>query len=597
MKKVILMITLIAAGHVGLTQDNLTFRGSIEHHGTATSKPFENAAVKWKFQTGGAVRGTAVIKGQHLFFGSADGFLYAVDKSSGRQLWKFQSGGAIPSCPAIDGSTIYFTSRDKNIYALNVSKGKLLWKTSTGELLPHEWGWEYFLGSPVVNNGKVYVGAGDGVFYCLESASGKVLWSFKTAGRIRATPAIRNNVVFIPSFDGICYALDASTGMQLWKFETDGHTYESDKFGWDRNSIDSSPALSDSLLVFGSRDGNVYTLSQKTGKLAWKFSYGPTWAIASPAIRDGVVYIGWSDNNTFCAIDLATGKERWKFTARHYLYSSPLLVGNAIYVGSHDRNLYCLDATTGEKKWQYRFAGSVLSSPIVDEETLYVGDDDGCMYAFQSAPAAPLRAVYVTDAPIDFRLAPYLMSYGYKGLDTASLSVYLNDRIRDKKESVIVFASDRVPPRLLKDANGTSLIRKYLEGGGKIVWPGTIPNLYVLDNNGNVSGEDPSLAENALGVKYEITHDWGSYNSSATEEGRKWGLPSWWISSFFINQQPGVTALAKDEYGRCSSWVKNFGGKEGTGFIQYRGWEVGRSARDNELENIRTIAEYGFSHK
>jgi outer membrane protein assembly factor BamB len=596
MKIIAVILSLLISTATLLSQDqNLTFRGSNEHRGTAKAKGFKNNSVTWKFQTGGAVRGTAVIKDQRLFFGSADGNLYAVDKHTGKLEWKFQTNGAIPSCPTIDRNTIFFACRDKYIYALDLNKGTLQWRTPTGDLLPHKWGWEYFLGSPIVSKGKVYVGSGDGSFYCLDGATGKKIWTHKTNGRIRATPAIRNDVVFIPSYDGICYALDAITGKEKWRFETEGHSYDSDKFGWDRNAIDSSPALSDSLLVFGSRDGNVYALSQKTGKLQWKFSYGPTWAIASPAIKDNTVYIGWSDNNTFSAIDLSTGKEKWKFTARHYLYSSPLVVDDVVYVGSHDRNLYCLDAATGSKMWQYRFPASTLSSPVIDDQTLYIGNDDGNMYAFVNRPAAvPIRAVYALQQAVDLRLAPYLMSYGYERLDTLSLSKFLKARIEDKKESVVVFATDVVPDDIIQSTSGPCLFRQYLDAGGKVVWPGTIPNLYKLDANGNVIGEDPGVAEKALGVKYSITHDWGSYNSRATEEGKKWGLPEWWVSSFHIEQQPGVIPLAKDEYDRYSSWVKTFGGKPGTGFIQYRGWEVGRWARDNELENIRVIAEYGF---
>src|SRR5689334_4270566 len=113
MKYLVFVMMFGIAANVCVAQDNLTFRGSNEHQGTSTARPFDNTSVKWKFQTGGVIRGTAVIKGQQLFFGSADGFLYAVDKSSGRQVWKFASGGAIPSCPAIDQNTIYFTSRDR----------------------------------------------------------------------------------------------------------------------------------------------------------------------------------------------------------------------------------------------------------------------------------------------------------------------------------------------------------------------------------------------------------------------------------------------------------------------------------------------------
>jgi outer membrane protein assembly factor BamB len=53
-----------------------------------------------------------------VYFGGADGNLYAV-KPDGSLSWKFALRGAISSSPAIDlGSTIYVGSSDGNLYAI-----------------------------------------------------------------------------------------------------------------------------------------------------------------------------------------------------------------------------------------------------------------------------------------------------------------------------------------------------------------------------------------------------------------------------------------------------------------------------------------------
>src|SRR4051812_23166064 len=56
---------------------------------------------------------------------------------------------------------------------------------------------------------------------------------------------------------------------------------------------------------------------------------------SSPAIVNGRVYVGSSDNNVY-AINVSDGKEAWKFATTGPVESSPLVLGNRVYVGSHD---------------------------------------------------------------------------------------------------------------------------------------------------------------------------------------------------------------------------------------------------------------------
>jgi outer membrane protein assembly factor BamB len=65
-----------------------------------------NPRIKWAFQAEGPIRGSAAIADGAIYFGSADGFLYALDKEDGDLRWKFQTGGAIAGAPTIAGSTV-----------------------------------------------------------------------------------------------------------------------------------------------------------------------------------------------------------------------------------------------------------------------------------------------------------------------------------------------------------------------------------------------------------------------------------------------------------------------------------------------------------
>ena len=51
--------------------------------------------------------------------------------------------------------------------------------------------------------------------------------------------------LFFNTLDNQTVALDAKTGRELWRFDTEGHRLESGKFGFDRRTIQSSPAAAD----------------------------------------------------------------------------------------------------------------------------------------------------------------------------------------------------------------------------------------------------------------------------------------------------------------------------------------------------------------
>ena len=45
-----------------------------------------------------------------------------------------------------------------------------------------------------------------------------------------------------------------------------------------------------------------------------------------------------------------TGKIVWSFTTRGWVDRSPVVDGDGVFVGSQDRNVYCVDRDTGTMK-------------------------------------------------------------------------------------------------------------------------------------------------------------------------------------------------------------------------------------------------------
>ena len=78
----------------------------------------------------------------------------------------------------------------------------------------------------------------------------------------------------------------------------------------------------------------------------------------------------------------------WSFTTGHYVLSSPAVANGVVYVGSDNNNVYALNAATGAKLWNYATGSAVFSSPAVSNLVVYVGSNDGNLYAIGTAAVA-----------------------------------------------------------------------------------------------------------------------------------------------------------------------------------------------------------------
>jgi outer membrane protein assembly factor BamB len=120
---------------------------------------------------------------------------------------------------------------------------------------------------------------------------------------------------------------------------------------------------------------------RENGQLKW--NYTTRGAVeSSPAVANGIVYVGSDDNNLY-ALNATTGAKLWNTTGG----GSPAVANGIVYVGSDDNNLYAFNATTGAKLWNYTTGGAVESSPAVANGVVYVGSEDGNVYAIGSQAA------------------------------------------------------------------------------------------------------------------------------------------------------------------------------------------------------------------
>lgn len=556
------------------------FRGSITHD-SYVSEPNDLVydAKAWKFDAGAPIRATPLINAGAIYFGTAKDDFFAIDKMTSQVKWKYNTGYAIHSSAASQDGRIFFADNKQIVYALKETTGKLLWKVEMGKKQNYPWRFDYYYSSPTLYEDKLLIGGDDGYLYMMNQKDGKIVWKFKSKGIIRGSPAVSGNEVIVGDIDGTLYAVNIKDGKEKWDFETLGDSLNNENFGFDRKAILSSPAIAKDKILFGSRDGFLYCIDAN-GKFVWKMDHHISWVISTVAIKDSFVVTGTSDGHFVQAVNLNSGKEIWRTQTNTLFWSSPLIVGNKVYIGGFDGNEFCLDLATGKRISKFQTNGTVLSSAVFDGEHLYVGSDDGYLYSLSGhkdnrLPADKLKRYVFYEKGIntyfqngsDLKIKNYLAGSGYKLLNADSLIALLSGNAN--QNTIIVFASDYFPKRIIENGEN-SLLRKFLDAGGRVVLTGINPLVYIIDEQDKQPvGFNVPAADTVLGIKYDQndTRSFGGlFSSFPTEKGKKFGLPDFWTSMLEISPEKVDVVLGKNENGLASAFIKNY--KNGGKFIQ-----------------------------
>ena len=371
-----------------VVKDTVYF-GSSDHYLYAVD--VNSGALKWKSKTGSRITSSPAVADGAVYFGSYDGFFYAVDADSGKLKWKFQTEGerryagkhlhgSLPagetmpdpfdsylSSPVVWQGKVYFGSGDGNIYALDAASGKLAWKFKTGDVVH---------ASPAIADGTLFIGSWDSYFYALDAATGKQKWRFKTGEDpnthnqvgIQSSAAVAGGVVYFGCRDSDFYALDAKTGEKKWDFNNKG--------SW----VIGSPAVQNGRVYFATSDsGLFYAFDTKTGTPVFSLKFA--WPMfSSPAVAGNTLYLG-SHEGKLRAINLTTQKVDWTFQTDGSVKNGATYTkadGSPNYDAAYEDEFYD-DMVIGV----YRMlrVGAILSSPVVVGDVVYVGSSDGNLYA------------------------------------------------------------------------------------------------------------------------------------------------------------------------------------------------------------------------
>lgn len=354
-------LLLLAGSATALTADWPQFRGNSRLTGVATDALPANLKLLWTAELGESVESSAAIAGGRVYVGAQPGVLVALALDSGKVLWKYEASkvaGIGESSPAVGGGLVFIGDLDGVLHAVDAASGAARWTFTTGSEIK---------ASPIVAGDRVLIGSYDGHLYAL-SLEGKLLWKAKTDGPVHATPAVRDGIAYIAGCDEILRGIRIADGREVFAVSSEAYT-------------GASPALEGNHAYYGTFDNELLSVDLAARKVMWRYRH-PERSFpfySSAAVAEGRVYAGGRDKMLH-AVDAASGKAFWTFTARARIDSSPALSAGRVYVGSNDGRLYVLDAASGRKVWEFEAGAPITASPAISAGRLVIGAQDGKLY-------------------------------------------------------------------------------------------------------------------------------------------------------------------------------------------------------------------------
>ncbi|WP_417744289.1 PQQ-binding-like beta-propeller repeat protein [Rosistilla oblonga] len=313
-------------------------------------------------------------------------------------LWRAEVPGRGHSSPVVIGDRVFITSADHErevqiVLGLDRATGKQLWET-----IVHRGGFETrgkkmnlkatLASSTIASDGsRLFINFlnDNAVWTTALDLDGKQLWQtrltdYQVHQGYGSSPTIYKNLV-ISSADnkagGAIVAMDRTNGEIVWRRERpELPNYPS--------PVVVKAAGRDQLIMTGC--DLVTSLDPLTGQTIWEIE-GATTECVTTTVTDGKVILtsgGYPDNHISAVAADGSGKIVWENTDREYVPSMLIAKGHVFAI--LDAGIAtCLNVETGEQIWKERLGGTFSSSPVLVGENIYVTSESGKTHIFKAS--------------------------------------------------------------------------------------------------------------------------------------------------------------------------------------------------------------------
>jgi outer membrane protein assembly factor BamB len=238
--------------------------------------------------------------------------------------------------------------------------------------------------TPVIDGDRIYVHFGADGTAALNTA-GEIIWKsrfdYQSQHGAGGSPIVYRDLLIF-SCDGsdvaFVVALDKHSGKVKWKTSR----------GFPADQAYTTPlvihaANRDQLISVGAFRARAY--DPLTGKEIWRVRYDEGFSnVPRPVFAHGLVYIatGFQQPSLLAVRPDGTGDVTkthiaWVLRRGAPLTSSPLVVGDELYVVNDGGIATCVDARSGALIWQQRLGGTYSASPVFADGRIYFLAEQG----------------------------------------------------------------------------------------------------------------------------------------------------------------------------------------------------------------------------
>jgi len=279
--------------------------------------------------------------------------------------------GGPPTEMALANGIVYTTSpnatSNSSLDALDEKTGKFIWQRT----LPSRNGPDGGIYYLAVATGLVYINDGSNA-EAYNAATGAMVWSNSILPMYAMV--IANGVVYtqsglgFPNGQSSVYALNAKTGKTLWSVVLQQSLHSS------------SPAVANGVVYVGAVDGTLIALNASNGHTLWTTSLGANNAIVTaPVVNNGEVFVEGDGTGLF-ALNATTGKQLW-FASSHPYGGSPAVAYGMVYLP--EGQLYAYNEQSGKLVWHNTGTDSLYSATVANG-VVYASAGNGGPIAFDA---------------------------------------------------------------------------------------------------------------------------------------------------------------------------------------------------------------------
>ena len=194
----------------------------------------------------------------------------------------------------------------------------------------------------------------------------EVAWQQSLRDAVTSSPALAGDAVIFGARDGKVYSVERASGKRQWAYAA-------------RAGVGASPVVRGANVVAADYAGNVVRLRAGNGSLQWKRALGDK-VVSTPAVSAERVVVGTMNGRVY-ALSYDSGRMLWKFSARGAVRGAIAYAGESFLVPSSDGHLYALAEDTGKRLWELSLGGPVVSSPASDGDLVVIGSPRGDVVA------------------------------------------------------------------------------------------------------------------------------------------------------------------------------------------------------------------------